>query len=133
MGDFFKERPAAFVAVLMAILLSIGGLAVAQQGNEEPSDTGTEGLPAEATDGTGGDGTDDPGPPWTRDGYAGTWQPGTAGPPPWAGAEEGDGGPPFLREGYDTGWRPGEGAPPWAGGKPPWAGQDGKDEVEAEG
>jgi len=54
MRDFFEERPAALVAVLMAILLSISGLAVAQQGNEEPGDTGTEGLAAEDTEGTGG-------------------------------------------------------------------------------
>lgn len=164
MRDFLRKRPAALVALLIAILLSISGLAVAQQGAaEEPADTGSAEetgslpeVPAEATDGEGDDGAPDPGPPWTRDG-AGDWSPGTAGPPqwagtedgdpppmltnpdwtpgeipPWAGVEEGDGGPPFV--GSAEGWTPSSGeAPPWAGGKPSWAGQDGEDEVEAEG
>ncbi|HUO46457.1 MAG TPA: hypothetical protein VM470_06475 [Acidimicrobiia bacterium] len=130
-------------ALLIAVLLSISGLAVAQQAAEQAKDTAPPSEVAQATEERateeGGDeegqdpatigdrlppqaGSDsDEVPAPLREGW-------TGGIPEWAG-DDGGGGPPFMRDEYDTGWRPGSGEPPWAGtGEgPPWAGQDGDD------
>ena len=119
------------VTLLVIGLLTLSGLAIADDSGgseEEPAATAPPAAVVEGPEGAGGEPetpepeTTEPtlteaeqgqGPPWDR------------GEAPWEA--EGEEGPPWLlEENNPTGWRPGDGAPPWLGSPPPWA--DGSDD-----
>jgi hypothetical protein len=113
--------------IASALMLVIGGLAFADEGEFDGLFDTTDGPPAFVQ----GFHENGEGPPWLLfeeiewrpgDGKP-PWAPGT---PPWA---EGEGPPWLLFEEIE--WRPGDGAPPWVGGPPPWA--DGSDDENGDG
>jgi hypothetical protein len=116
--------------IASALMLVIGGLAFADEGEFDGLFDTTDGPPAFVQ----GFHENGEGPPWLLFEEI-EWRPGdgappwVGGPPPWADGsddENGD-GPPWLRD-EEIEWRPGDGKPPWSGGPPPWAGSGGNDE-----
>lgn len=70
MSDKWRGLRNWIVMAAVLGLLTVGGLALAQEDKSDDQDVG-----------------EDAGPPWLRPEFEGTWTPGTPGPPPWAGRD----------------------------------------------